>query len=1627
VLTLRAPADADSDGVHTRSAAEPPRPDQSSVLRMTLLGSNPAPKATGLDQVSGTSNYFVGNDPRQWRTNVLNYAKVRVAAVYPGVDLVYYGNHRQLEYDFIVAPGANPSTIELGFAGVKRVQIDPQGQLALQTRTGNVRWHKPVVYQEIGGVKHLVDGHYIRRGKNAVGFAVPSYDRHYTLVIDPVLEYSTYLGGNDYGLYEGAFGIAVDSSGNAYIVGQTASPVFPTAGAFQKSFQGFIDAFVTKLDAVGTLVYSTYLGGGDQDGARSVAVDSSGNAFVTGYTRSLDFPTLNAFQPGLAGNGGQNAFVTELNPSGNALVYSTYLGGSGSFFELGLGIAVDSSGNAYITGSTRSSTFPTRNAFQATLLGNADAFVTRVDTHASGSDSLVYSTYLGGSSTQVEEGGNSIAVDSSGNAYVTGIAQSVDFPTTVGAFQSSSRVGQFAFVSKLDTNASGVASLVYSTLLGGFSETNGNGIAVDPFGHAYVTGYTADRDFPTTVGAFQTVSPGSDDAFVTKLNATGSDLVYSTYLGGRGNDYGQGIALDSSGNAYVTGRTGSIDFPAINTVTGALSRGVGFGINAFVTALNSAGNSVLYSTYLGGSTSLPQGPGAFDDGFGVAVDGCGKAYVAGVTTSSDFPTVNAIQSVRNGTRDAGFVTKIRETGLVLTSISVTPGNPGTVIGANQPFTATGIFSDCSTQDLTSTVVWGSDTPSVATITGAGMASAIALGTSVITATDGGVSGSTRLTVGIDYSMSALPSSLTLISPSKPSTTSSITLVSKAGSSDTIRLSADWVGAAPTGVDAPLFSSDQVTVPPSGPVSSILTLSTSGSPSPGTFHLRVTGKSSSGVVRTVSPDLTVTITVSSAQGCCTGAYVNPAQGIAITTSQAGTSPSGKYSVEVAAPPDASGLATINVRRASDRQIVLPNVSAAFWGFSPDDDRFVTHSVQSGGTSIDHVGLYDLTSLQPRSPIWPDPQASTLSSRILFSPSGHYLLYVYVGGDGKTHLTLVDVRAPLRPYTDDSIPPSTGAPVAGQDSFGTTGWGFGPNDNRFVYGFLTGSNDTQLNLVNLETKVAKSISLIGETTDYWQFSPCGDVLGLVHQPGQQSESVEIYNTTTGLSIGSQAIPSVPVVLLHSTGTSHVATANGTDYILGANTGVCGSLSTAIHSPADILMVDGQGHRTGFDPSTGSVFNEIPGGSYTGIGTEPETVTVPYVMGTYLLYAFGLDSLTSPEPFRLTVETADAHSNTLDAQEMSGMASKGSSQEFVIVVDDHGKITSFLPVVDTTPPVITLNVSGTLGSNGWYKSDVIVNWSVADAQSDIGSTSGCATGFVTSDTSGTTFTCTATSGGGTASSSVTIMRDATAPTVACASSDGHWHASDVTLACTASDSASGLANPGDASFSLSTQVPSGAETSSAATGSRQVCDNAGNCTVAGPITANEVDRKPPSIVITAPAGTYLLGQLVAASYSCVDGGSGVASCSGPVANGANVNTATVGANSFTVNAVDQVGNSSMSVGSYSVVFNVCPLYATNTAKKSGSAYPIKLQLCDAAGTNLSSASIVVHAVSVTQVSTSTAATLDDTGSANPDFDFRYDPTLGGYIFNLSTNGYSTGTYSLNFTVGSDPTVYSALFAVR
>ena len=535
------------------------------ALRMTLLGAK-AERSHGVDQLPGTVSYLLGNDPAKWRTSIPTYAKVLARGIYPGVDLVYYGNQRQLEYDFVLAPGADPASIRLAFHGLATgaarpsIALDGTGDLTLRMPGGDVRLRRPVAYQEdADGQQRPVSAAFVVASDAAdawhVGFQVGTYDRSRPLVIDPVLSYSTYLGGAG---VDAGMAIAV-RSGEAYVTGYTDSLNFPSAGGPQPNQPGR-DAFVARLNATGSgLVYATYLGGDLDDAGLGIAVDSAGPAYITGWTESTDFPTTSS--PYQTDQGVRDAFVTTLNAAGSALLYSTYLGGTGS--DEGHAIAVDSTGNAYVTGSTTSSAFPTTaNGRQKTLSGSQDAFVAKLNTNTSGSASLVYSTYFGGTGV---DAGFGIAVDTTNLVYVTGSTTSTAPSFIVKIpYQPTNGGGQDAFIAKFDPSQSGAnATLLYSSFLGGAGDEAGLGIAVDEEGQAYVTGSTTSGTFPTLRAAYSSLS-GTKDAFVAKFDPAqvgAPSLRYSTYLGGGGDDEGYGVALDATGSAYVVGLTHSADFP----------------------------------------------------------------------------------------------------------------------------------------------------------------------------------------------------------------------------------------------------------------------------------------------------------------------------------------------------------------------------------------------------------------------------------------------------------------------------------------------------------------------------------------------------------------------------------------------------------------------------------------------------------------------------------------------------------------------------------------------------------------------------------------------------------------------------------------------------------------------------------------------------------------------------------------------------------------------------------------------------------------------------------------------------------------------------------------------------------
>jgi hypothetical protein len=570
------------------------------VLRMQFVGANENPKIRGEHRQQGTVNYFMGK-PEAWRRKIPTYERVRYHSLYPGIDLVFYGSNQELEYDLVVTPGADPGQIRFALQGAKSMRIDEAGNLVLATQAGDVIQQKPKVYQRSGATLKPVSGEYVITARNEVSFRLGNYDPKSTVVIDPVLKYSSFLGGS--GL----------------------------------------------------------------DSGRGIAVDSSKRAVVTGLTCSLNFPRTTgpkSFQ-------GCAAFVSKFDFTGSHLIFSTFVGESNfEFFDVG-GMALDSAGNTYITGITENRNFPTTPGAFETELGPGDpfaAFVTKIS--ANGSE-LVYSTFLGGG---IHDEGHAIAVDANGNAYVTGETHDPNFPTTSGVFQRHCKLFDVscnaAFVTKLNANGS---KLIYSTFLGGSSNgvQAGRGIAVDSDGNAFIAGETDSSDFPTTAGSAQPVfGGGASDAFVAEVSSSGSHLIYSTYLGGSGIgvagtgfDSGSAIALDSLGNAYVTGTTGSANFPIKNAFLSQCVFQVHFCVDSFVTKLNSSGR-LVYSTYL-----------HIGGGSGIAVTPGGEAYVTGSTTSAGFPTTQtAFQRVLGGGATAFglgandiFLTKFTPTGKLIYS------------------------------------------------------------------------------------------------------------------------------------------------------------------------------------------------------------------------------------------------------------------------------------------------------------------------------------------------------------------------------------------------------------------------------------------------------------------------------------------------------------------------------------------------------------------------------------------------------------------------------------------------------------------------------------------------------------------------------------------------------------------------------------------------------------------------------------------------------------------------------------------------------------------------------------------------------------------------------------------------
>jgi Cep192 domain 4/HYDIN/CFA65/VesB-like, Ig-like domain/Beta-propeller repeat len=643
-----------------------------SMLRLEFRGANPSPRILGLEELSGRSNYIRGRDPHGWKKNVARFGRVKYEGIYPGVDAIFYGGPEGLEYDLVVAPGADPDRIRLNISGAAGVSLDSRGDLRLTAAGGEVALPRPAIYQLVGNRRKQVQGGYVLRNGREISTHLGEYDRSRPLVIDPSVLYSSFLGGSDAELVSGT---AVDSSGNVYVAGATRSVDFPAKPQQSKpGGSGNLDVFVAKFDTTkagtNSLVYATFLGGGMDDQPFGIAVNGAGEAFVAGVTPSADFPLANAFQNTLAGT--SDLFVTKLSASGSGLVFSTYYGGASTEGNAMLGgVAVDNLGGMYVTSDTESNDlFLLPGAFQQMLGGKgaANAFIAKFGP----TGSLQYATYLGGTATDTSTG---IAVDAAKMVYVAGFTSSTDFPVKNGC---SSLPASFAggasdaFVAKLDPSTTGQAQLVYSTFLGGGDQDQAFAIAVDGASpaNAYVAGATLSSNFPITASAFQTALRGGQDAFLAVLGINGSGQVcpsYSTYLGGASDDSARSVAVNATGKVYLTGQTSSSDFPNQSASQAALL-GPSDAFVAKLDSLSSGVASLLYSTFLGGKSS--------ETGKGIALDGQGNAFVAGETSSSDF-TVTAASAVQTacascaaGLADA-FVTRLSDTAAAAT-VGFTP-------------------------------------------------------------------------------------------------------------------------------------------------------------------------------------------------------------------------------------------------------------------------------------------------------------------------------------------------------------------------------------------------------------------------------------------------------------------------------------------------------------------------------------------------------------------------------------------------------------------------------------------------------------------------------------------------------------------------------------------------------------------------------------------------------------------------------------------------------------------------------------------------------------------------------------------------------------------------------------------
>ena len=627
VLSLRKPQQASLVSVSPSATQRRAQSSRSHRLSMKLEGANPTPLVAGGEALGVRANYFIGNDPTKWIRGVETYARVHYSGVYDGVDLVFYGNERQLEYDFMVGPGANPQEIRMRFDGADNIELSSEGALVLHTAAGEVKHERPIAYQENNGSRTEVTASFKRLDDATIGFEVGRYDPSQPLVIDPILVYSSYVGGS---ADDSCRGIVADTDGNVFLTGDSFSSDFISQASPTNS-----DVFIGKLSSDGLLLNYSFFGGSQNDFATGLAFDPSGNIYLCGHTESADFPVFNSI--GLALKGASDAFAVKLTPDADQFFYSSLVGGSGE--ESGVSIAADIGGNAYITGRTSSTDYPTFAAIQPVFGGgNSDAFISKL---APDGKSLVYSTFLGGTSVENGGGKSGIRLDASGNAYVTGDTQSTDFPTSnaLRTTKDGAASSSDGFVAKIDPNG---INFVYATYLGGSQDDFGFAVAADQTGNAYVTGRTRSASFTGSTATRPTTA--TSDAFVAKLNPAGSAISYLTFLGGiAGDESGNAIVIDSTGNAVIAGTAGE-GAPTVSAIQ-SYFRGNG---DAFVAKLGPTG-SVSFSSYLGGSNE--------DVALAVSLDATGAIYLAGFTSSTDFLTVSPLVRENRGARDI-FIAKI---------------------------------------------------------------------------------------------------------------------------------------------------------------------------------------------------------------------------------------------------------------------------------------------------------------------------------------------------------------------------------------------------------------------------------------------------------------------------------------------------------------------------------------------------------------------------------------------------------------------------------------------------------------------------------------------------------------------------------------------------------------------------------------------------------------------------------------------------------------------------------------------------------------------------------------------------------------------------------------------------------